>query len=263
MTYPTPLKVVSRKLSEDVVVALTPFKRFDKFNFGARMAFFHVGTNIVVWSALPYSPEAVKPLELFQILNPELHLSHLIVPDAEHTLGAKSWKEKHPNLKIIAMDPTIGGVKVDHVFSVKEGGRVVAQKELHELGFDATIANNFEFVFLPDHGNRELVTFHKSSKTVFEADLLFNLQAPLEQFSPETGFAKGFNPHGGWSFLTRYMNPYSKVGVFLQNRIANPAKSAPGLKAINSWDFTTIVPCHGNVLTEGKKAFKAVFGASL
>lgn len=263
MTYASPLKLVSRKLSEDVVIVLAPFKRFGKFNFGARMAFIRVENNIVVWSAFPYSAEAVKPLELFNLLDPELRVSHLIVPNAEHTLGAKSWKEKLPHLKVIAMEPSISGVKVDHVFSSKEGGRVVAQKELQELGLDAPIANTFEFVFVAEHGNKELVTFHKASKTVFEADLLFNLEAPLEQYSPETGFPKNFNPHGGWSFLTRYMNPYSKVGMFLQNRIANPSKSAASLKAIYSWDFTSIVPCHGNVMTEGKKAFKAVFGASL
>ena len=74
------------------------------------------------------------------------------------------------------------------------------------------------------------------------------------------GFPKGFNPHSGWSFITRYLQPYSKVGRFLFRKLVDINHSKPGLEAIyNSWDFKTIVMCHGNIITkDAKEAFKHV-----
>lgn len=268
MTYPNPLKVVARQFTDNIVLAASGFKRFGKINFGARMALFHYNDSVVVWSAIPYCEETSKALEL---LTGKLSsdVSYLIIPDKEHTMAAKLFKAKFPSLKIIAMELVDLGPEtpIDYAFTTKYAQKIIDKPLLEEIGIkDAVITDNFEFVYLPTHGNKELVTFDKNSKTVFEADLLFNLRddQPLEQFSEATGFSANYYPHSGWSHLTRFMNPDSAVGNFLINRIANTTASADGLRAIYSWNFDKLVMCHGNVITANAKAeFKKVFGKVL
>lgn len=264
MGYPNPLKVVSRKLTENIVVAHSGFKRFDKVNFGARMAVFNYNDSVVVWSALPHSEEIVDALEMVSGTR-NCNVSHLIIPDKEHTMAARSFKEKYPQLKIIAMEGVDLGenTPIDYVFRSEDANKVVGAKALREMGItDPVILHNFEFVYLPKHANQELVMYEKTTKTVFEADLLFNIRddVPMEQFQfPETP-----NPFSGWSYLSKFLNPDSKVGGAMFRRIAKINESAKGLQAIDSWDFDRLVMCHGNILeTGGKKAFEKVFGSVL
>lgn len=271
MGYPSPLKVVSRKLADNIVISSSAFKRVNKLNFGARMALFNYDGNIVVWSPLPYGSHVLEALLLLTGTSStdanSFRVTHLIVPDVEHTLAARSFKETFPEIKIVAMeDVNLGpGVSADYVVKAASGNKILDKSLLaSEVGLhDSLIADNFEFVYLPAHQNRELVAFEKHAGIVFEADLLFNLQ-PLanEQFSPETGFAKNYNPHTGFSFLTRYLRPDSTVGRYMFNKIAKSADpgTKQGLKAIHLWNFDKMVMCHGNVIDSGAKVvFEKVF----
>lgn len=266
MTYPDPLKVISRKFTEHIVLSAAGFKRFNKINFGARMALFNYNNKIIVWSAIPYSEEVDKALHLLTG-NRQNQVSYLVIPDNEHTMAAASFKQTFPELKLIASKGVNLGPETPIDYVITDPHTIVGKSALSDLGIkDLAILDNFEFVFLPEHGNQELVMYDKQSRTVFEADLLFNLRAdePLEQFCTELGFPPSYNPHGGWSYLSRYLNPDSKVGCYLFNKIAKTPESALGLKNIYLWDFDKIVMCHGNVIDKnGKEVFKKVFGLVL
>ncbi|KAM9906663.1 hypothetical protein OXX69_006711 [Metschnikowia pulcherrima] len=263
--YPSPLVVSSRKLTENIVLSVTGFKRFGRVSFGARMALFNLQKSIVVWSALPFSDDVNKALELLTGNKNGHNVTHLIVPDMEHTMAAASFKKEFPSLKIIAMEGVqLGeGTTPDYVVTSKYANERIGASTMKEIGItESQILENFEFVYLPTHGNKELVTYHKESKTVFEADLVFNLRndEPMEQFSPATGFPANYNPFTGWSFIARYLNPDSAIGRFLFRQLVKPKQAAGGLNAIYAWDFHTLVMCHGNVLeNNGKEAFKKVF----
>lgn len=277
MGYPPNFKIVTKSLTENILLASTAFSRVDKFNFGARMAVFKFpqSNKIILWSPLPYTPQVIDVLTKFTNNTNEsnLNIAYVIIPDREHNLAAKSYKEKFPGCKLIGMEGLDeNSLKLDYKFIKLMGNKVLKNDDLRQIFNDSDsglIVDNFEFVYLPNHANQELVVFDKSSSTLFEADLLFNLGVPgstlgetiLEQYSPELGFPKGFNPHSGWSFITRYLQPYSKVGRFLFRKIVDINHSKPGLEAIyNSWDFKTIVMCHGNIITkDAKEAFKHVF----
>lgn len=277
MEYPPNFKIVTKSLTENILLASTAFSRVDKFNFGARMAVFKFpqSNKIILWSPLPYTPQVIDVLTKFTNNTNEsnLNIAYVIIPDREHNLAAKSYKEKFPGCKLIGMEGLDeNSLKLDYKFIKLMGNKVLKNDELKQIFNDSDsglIVDNFEFVYLPNHANQELVVFDKSSSTLFEADLLFNLGVPgstlgetiLEQYSPELGFPKGFNPHSGWSFITRYLQPYSKVGRFLFRKLVDINHSKPGLEAIyNSWDFKTIVMCHGNIITkDAKEAFKHVF----
>lgn len=277
MGYPPNFKIVTKSLTENILLASTAFSRVDKFNFGARMAVFKFpqSNKIILWSPLPYTPQVIDVLTKFTNNTDEsnLNIAYVIIPDREHNLAAKSYKEKFPGCKLIGMEGLDeNSLKLDYKFIKLMGNKVLKNDDLRQIFNDSDsglIVDNFEFVYLPNHANQELVVFDKSSSTLFEADLLFNLGVPgstlgetiLEQYSPELGFPKGFNPHSGWSFITRYLQPYSKVGRFLFRKLVDINHSKPGLEAIyNSWDFKTIVMCHGNIITkDAKEAFKHVF----
>lgn len=269
MGYPSPFKAVSRKLTENIVITSGPFTRMGAFNFGSRMALLRFGDDIIVWSAVPYGDAAQKAIGMF----PEsARVTHLIVPDKEHTMAAVSYKEQYPNLKIIAPETVDLGAStpIDYKVTKKSAFKVLSNTNLlEEVGIDPqSPLLNLQFVYLPTHQNHELVVYDAASKTLFEADLLFNLgcKEALEQYSPETGYKQGHFPHLGLSFMTRYMHPGSKVGAFLMNKVANAshADTRRGLQAIYSLDFESIVMCHGNVLSQGaKEAFHSVFKAAL
>lgn len=267
MVYPNPFKSFSRKLTDNIVVAASSFKRFGKVNFGARMALFHYNDAVIVWSAMPYGDDVTKAVALLtgSATKP---VSYLIIPDLEHTMAANSFKKAYPDMKIIAMEGVdLGTTKIDYVITAKEAHKVIGRERLAELGLtDPVITDNFEFVYLPNHANKELVTYDRVSKTVFEADLLFNMRTDevLEQYGPELGFEPGYKVDGGWSFPVKYLNPDSKVGTFLFDKLTKTAASAEGLRAIYGWDFDRLVMCHGNIFeTGGKAAFKKTFGSVL
>lgn len=266
MTYPEPLKALSRKLTSNIVISSTGFRRFGKVNFGGRMALFNYDNSVIVWSAIPYGDEVVKALNLLTGETTKANVTHLIIPDKEHTMAAKSFKQEYPDLKIIAMETVDLGkdCPIDYTITSKYAHKLIDALVMEEIGIkDPAITKNFEFVYLPYHANKELVTYDLNSKMLFEADLLFNMnpKEKLEQFSPEAGFPDGFYPHLGWSFLTRFLHPKSKVGVSMFNRIAASRQSSEGLKQIHKWDFEKIVMCHGNVIEHGaKEAFKDTFG---
>lgn len=264
--YPDPLKVVSRKITDSIVLSSSGFRRFGKINFGARMALFNYNGSIVVWLAMPYGDGVKRALEL-SAGGKEPQVSYVIVPDREHTMAAKSFKQQFPALKIIAMEGVDLGLEapIDHVIKADVKGKILDKLALELVGItDPVIVDNFEFVYLPSHANKELVMYDKNLKSLFQADLLFNLRGDEEneQFSKEVGHEGSvFN---GFSYPAKYMNPDSKVGRFFMNKAAGSSSGAEGLRNIYSWDFDRLVMCHGTVFeTGGKEAFRKVFGGVL
>lgn len=264
--YPTPLKAVVRNLTDNIVIASTPFTRANILNFGARMTLFHYNEQVIVWSAIPYGDEVIRSLKLLTGKEDNFNITYLIIPDAEHTMAAKSFKDKYPELKVIGMEGLNLPLKIDYTITKDHGNKLIDLTILKELGIqDDSILSNFEFVYLPQHKNKELVMYDKTSKILFEADLLLCLGPKgnkLEQYSPELGFPESFNPHGGLSFLTRYTHPDSSFIKKLTCAVVNPKdpKVKKSLEIIYNWDFTKMVPCHGNVVDDGKSYFKKSFG---
>lgn len=255
MPYPTPLHVVARKLTENLVVCASSFKVLT-LNMGARMALFNYRGSVIVWSAMPYGPHLDEAFELLGLRNVEF----IFLPNFQHTVGAKLFKAAFPAAKVVGMAHDKMTLKPD--ITISEGNRILKDDELAALGLGA-ISGHFELVFLPHHGNKELVVYDKNAKTVFEADLLFNVRpdASNEQYSAKLGYMDDFWQHGGWSFFTRYFNPDSVIGRYFSNRLSKSTLSKEGLEAILSWDFERVVVSHGNIIEKGgKEEFRKVYG---
>lgn len=260
--YPTPLGGVSRQLNPSTVIHSTAFKRGSFLNFGNRTAIINIpNTNkLIVWSSIPVGPELQEVIDLAsKNLTGEVEIVAGILPDKEHTMAAIDLKKKYPNIFLIGPSGITDkpDLKLDYTFSDADANQVVKGSSILK---DLT---NLDFVFLNGHTNREVVTYDKNTSTLFEADLLFNI--------PWNGVNKeqypNSNQNSGKSFLTRFLNPESKVGGFLFRKLIpqGNVNNRKGISAIfNEFEFNSIVMSHGNVIeSNGKNEFKKVFGSYL
>lgn len=107
--------------------------------------------------------------------------------------------------------------------------------------------------------NKDVAFFHKASKTVIEADLLFNFP-PTEQYSKSKeryivsqslNMLKVFADEElcsgkTWVPLVGSIAPGSWAHKQLIGGLAKDIKTnSRDAKVVESWDFDTIIPCHG------------------
>jgi len=122
----------------------------------------------------------------------------------------------------------------------------------------------FEYEYVDAHPNKELVFFHKPSKTLIEADLLFNLPA-TEQYSKTPGGAADATSGLVTKLFAGLQN--TKGDAKWQKRMLWYAFSSSdrtgfnkSIQRIGGWGFENLVPCHGDTLIgNGKSVFENVF----
>lgn len=192
-------------------------------------------------------------------------VAYIVALDFEHHIFISEWANAYPSAKIVGPeglpekrakqqdDPKIGDDKFAVVFTK-------ADKRNTRIGddFDA----DFDYEYVDGHANRELVFYYRPDRVLIEADLLFNLPA-TEQYSrvPEAerksgGFAaRAFEgaqtPTKGNKWMKRF-NWYMAA--------KNRDSFNDSLRVIDQWDFTTLIPCHGDVLEgNAKEVFHDVF----
>lgn len=176
-----------------------------------------------------------------------------------------SWASAFPSAHIIApeglAEKRAEMNKKDKTTSILDFKTIFTAKNKLETKVSAEFDEEFDYEFVDAHMNKELVFFHKPSKTLIEADLLFNLPA-TEQFS-KTG------QDASSGILTRAwigLNNTKGTAVWQKRMLWYVLSSSdrPGFgesaKRIQKWDFENIIPCHGDVIMgEGKGIFEKVF----
>ncbi|KAK2754408.1 hypothetical protein FQN54_007052 [Arachnomyces sp. PD_36] len=250
--------MVIRKLLPDIVTMSTPFARFGYLKFGGR------GTIVRMQSGAlsVFSPVALTPEVKTTVESLGGNVKYIAAPDMEHHIFLTPWKEAYPNAEIIApeglrekreQNPETKGLDFAHIFTTQKNKEAIKVSE----EFDA----EFETEYVHSHPSKDLVFLHKPSKTLIEADMLFNLPA-TEQYS-KTGVAADSG------FLTRMIMPLQSTKApatwhqrFLWYIIS--AKDQKGFaesaKRIDKWDFDRLIPCHGDVIETGAKdVFRRVF----
>lgn len=120
--------------------------------------------------------------------------------------------------------------------------------------------SEFTWEYVSAHANKEIVFLHRPTRTLIEADYLFN-SPPTEQFS-----RTGVDPASG--LLTRIFGALTSTrgSALAQQRMIWWGTSAADRKGfaastarIDRWDFDRIIPCHGDVIeTGGKGVFRKV-----
>lgn len=257
MGYPTPLIPSIRKIGDNVVTVSCPFAIKGKLDVGNRMTLLRYDTDVVIFSPIVYGDYFQKALEL---LGSNLNVKYMIIVNYQHNLGAATFKNAYPELQVIAGERVNLGpdCPVSFRFTHDMGNRVLLAAEYNgKWGLSEKWWSDLEFGYLITHKNTDVVLYQKSGKILFAGDVVFNLgiadeTGSIEQYSPATGFPEKHFPFTGWSFLLRYVHPSSYLGPYLFSRLSQ-TKTSEGRKAIqmlyDTWEFETIVPCHGNVIT--------------
>jgi hypothetical protein len=260
-----PSKVmVIRDVTPNIVTLSLPFTRFGKFRVGGR------GTIVRLTSGAlaVFSPVALTPEVSAKLASMGNNVKYITAPDMEHHIFISQWHEAFPEAHVIGPEglpekrakaaaekesPSAGPqVPFSTIFAAKTKTSTKISDE-----FDA----DFDYEFVDAHPNKELVFFYKPDKVLIEADYMFNLPA-TEQYS-KTGEPAN---KGLWSKFFISLQKTTGTAIWQKRLIWYAMSSAdrPGFdtsaKRINSWDFNTIIPCHGDVIQgNGKDIFRKVF----
>lgn len=247
-----PAKVmVIRDVTPQITTFSTPFLRFSRIKIGGRGTLVKLASgNLAI-----ISPVALTDDVRATISAKGGSLKYIVAPDIEHHIFVTPWARAFPDAEVIGVeglpekresDPATKGVKFHHVYSASNQRDLKVSDE-----FD----REFAAEFVHAHQNKELALLHRPSRTLIEADLLFNLPA-TEQFSKSGQAATSglltklfgaiMNTRGDATWQKRALW-YGAAG---KDRLAFKESAA----RISAWDFDRIVPCHGDVIETGGKA---------
>ncbi|RMD42690.1 hypothetical protein DV735_g2462, partial [Chaetothyriales sp. CBS 134920] len=246
-----PSKVsVIRDITPNITTFSTPFLRFGLVKVGGRGTLVKLKTG----SLAIFSPTALTPEVKQKVDSLGGKLKYIIANDYEHHIFVTPWAKAYPDADVIGVeglpekrekDPDTAGIKFSQVFTAKNKLEVELAPEFRD---------EFDVEYFDAHANKELVVNHKPSRTLIQADLIWNLPA-IEQFSktdidPRSGFftqlfGAFFSLRGDYTWQKRFWW-YAAAG-----------KNRPGFKdsldRIAKWDYDRIIPAHGEVIETGGK----------
>lgn len=178
---------VIRSVAPAITTVSVPFMRFNRIKFGGRATVVKLSSgNLVVFSPVALEQEVRDALQSMGG-----NVSFLIAPDLEHHLHLAAYKRAFPAAQVIAplglrekraQQAGAEDVPVDFELSRDNKATVKLPDEF---------ARDCEIELFDGHPNREIAVLHRPSRTLIQADLMFNLPAH-EQFSrsgldPSTG----------------------------------------------------------------------------
>jgi len=126
---------------------------------------------------------------------------------------------------------------------------------------DADFDREFDYEYVHAHQNKELVFNHKPSKTLIEADLMFNLPANEQMSKTDISPTAGILTQLFVGMMsTKGTATWQKRFLWYGASAADRTSFNRSVEKIDSWDFNRIIPCHGDVIeNDGKAVFKKVF----
>lgn len=212
-----------------------------------------------------FSPVALTEETKTKVAEMGGQVKYLVALDFEHHLFISEWAKEYPDARIIGPEglPEKRAKQEDPKIGSEAFAVVFTTENKHSIAISENFDADFHYEYVDGHANKEIVFFYKPDKMLIEADLMFNLPAN-EQYSkvPEeqrqsSGLANRLftklQSTEGDSTWTKRFNWY----VLAKDR---PSYNK-SLKVIGNWEFTGIIPCHGDVVEgNGKEVFGKIFG---
>ncbi|KAJ7089286.1 hypothetical protein B0H15DRAFT_840242 [Mycena belliarum] len=230
---------VIREVTTNVWTFSRPFARFGLVPIGGRSTAVKM-SNGGVWvlASTALNPETKAKIDE---LGP---VQYIIGADAVHHLFLGEFKKAYPTAKLIAPEAAIARADKTLVFDGVWGRDAPDTAYGFEEDVKACYFSGFK--------NKDVAFFHPASKTMIQADLLFNLPC-TEQYS-KTGSSGAVPLVGGFG-------PASWLhGKFAAAMGADKAAMKRDAQTVAAWDFDRIIPCHGDVIeTGGKQAWLAAY----
>lgn len=191
---------------------------------GLRMTIVRLAKQqLVIHSAIPCNDETEAAIrELGEI-------THLIVPNLEHTRFIKQWRQRYPSTQLYAP----ASANLEHSIDLKTIS--------HQTFGDSTLC------CLPIDGIPrldEFAFFHAESKTLILTDLAFNIGDDISLW--------------GKCFL-RLNGAYNKFtpSRILKSWVKDNAAFRLSIQQVMQWDFEQIIIAHGEpIIDNAKQAFR-------
>lgn len=195
---------------------------------------------------------------------------YLIAPDIEHHIFLSEWAAAYPEAKLIGPE----GLPEKRA-AQEDGDERIGRDDAFAFVFSpanknpgdisAEFAADFEAEYVGAHPNREIVLCYKPERVLIQADLLFNMPA-TEQYSRASEADRSVHPRLNrlWDSLLTTSGPAKGHKRVQWHVFSNGNKDRAGynasVKKIDAWDFTTMIPCHGDVIEgNGKEVFRKIF----
>ncbi|KAF8859789.1 hypothetical protein BDZ45DRAFT_688876 [Acephala macrosclerotiorum] len=257
--------MVIRDIAPGVTTLSVPFLRFGRIKIGGRATIVKLQSG----SLAVFSPVALTPTVKSKLasISPNPPTTYLIAPDMEHHIFLSPWAAAFPAHHIIGpeglAEKRAEQNRTDKDVTILDFKTVFTAKGKENIKVSDEFDREFDYEFVDAHTNKELVFCHKPSKTLIEADLIFNLPA-TEQYSR----VPGADASSGWATKIFGALQNTKGDALWQKRMlwyVLSSKDRTGfstsLRKINTWDFVNLVPCHGETLIgDGKTVFEKVAG---
>lgn len=251
--------MVIREVVPGVTTLSVPFLRFGHIRIGGRGTIVRLQSGaLAVFSPVALTPDVKSTLGSAPV-------NYLIAPDIEHHIFLSAWAAAYPFAKIIGPEglpeKRAEQSKTDPKVTILPFSTVFTARNKLETKIDPEFDSEFEYEYVDAHPNKELVFFHKASKTLIEADLMFNLPA-TEQYSksPESATQGILTKLFGAIMNTKGTAIWQKRGLWYGQSGKDREGFNASARRINAWGFENIVPCHGDsIVGDGKGIFEKVF----
>nr|AXF50747.1 PGM-like protein [Inonotus obliquus] len=239
-----------------------PFSRFGIFPVGGRSTAIKL-SNGDLWVLASTPLDSLTRAKLDELGG---RVKYIIGADAVHNLFLPEFKKAYPNAKLLGVPdhlskPNLKDLKFDGVYGKDPEGT--------KYGFE----NEIKSCYFSGFQNQDVAFNHVASRTLIEADLLFNLPA-TEQVRYYRDFIlrcriklTAVQKHskatssGKVPLIGNLLTPYSwahKKFVWTAGRDKEAMKRHA--QTVNNWDFNRIIPCHGDVIeNDGKKAWSEAY----
>jgi Domain of unknown function (DUF4336) len=240
--------MVFRDILPNLTTLSAPFARFGLMKVGGRATIIKLRTGALA----VFSPVALTDDVRSKVQSMGNNVKYISAMDIEHHIYLTPWAKAYPQAEVIGMeglpekrekDPATKGIKFAHVFT---------KSNKRDMRISEEFDDEFEYEYIHSHASNELVYYHKPTKTMIEADFIFNLPAH-EQYSKS-----GESATSGilTKLFTSLMN--TKNEAIWQRRFIwylAGAKDRVGfsesINRMKRWDLQRIIPSHGDVMESG------------
>lgn len=205
-------------------------------------------------SLLIFSPTALTQDVKSTIDSLGGNLKYIVAPDIEHHIFLTPWKQAYPNAEIIApeglrekreQNPNTKGLEFNHILTSSNKNNFKVSDEFSQ---------EFEIEYIDGHPSNEIVLLHKRTRTMIQADLIFNLPATEQYSKSEEGATQGI--------LTKIFAAAASTGApatwhkrFIWYILSSKDRKrfSDSIAVIDQWNFDRMIPCHGDVIETGAK----------
>ncbi|KAJ3558087.1 hypothetical protein NM688_g1124 [Phlebia brevispora] len=225
-------ETVIREVSNDVWTFSRPFNLFSRLPVGGRSTAIKLPHGQVwILASTPLDNETRKKLsELGEV-------KYIVAGNAFHHMFLKDYKAAYPSASVIGPEE-LGPKKEPEGFKLDKAiirMKVFSSSKPDQVfGFEKEI----DYCYFSGYKNKDVAYYHRASKTVIAADLIFNLPG-TEQYA----FAKLPAPY--FPFAS-HLSPFAWFHkAFLWSKVTDKAAMQREVRKVASWDFEKFIPCHG------------------